>query len=1597
MLKRSGNPALAGKRMYLLMCLLVAPIYSFGTMVYNVEPYDNENATGGVQQSFIATCDTIKYISFFCGEERKSGEYTFLLVEMPSGSEIASATIPSSGYSYTDVGVNFNVPVVHGKEYLLIIFHSSNLNYYYNSTNPYKYGKLYQQSGSDLSASVFGVNSVADMWGTCTNFYWISSDTLNTLFGLFNNAGINCELENISWFEIEQDSMIPNPQNWYWWKFDRIIQRAATHGVKLVGKLQHSPRWASTCDTSETDPHIYWGYPPVNLDSAVFKEDGSINPNNYWGYFIYNVVERYDGDGINDMPGLIYPIKYWEIWNEPNSIYGWIYPDWYYDIYDVTALCSLYVRLCEVAYQAAKAADPDANLLTCSISTVNLTNPGRWHVSGGEWVRMYYEYGGQDWCDGIAIHPYQYDNSLKMLSYFSSAMFQKDIDTIRTIMALNNDIDKELWITELGWTTFTEGVSQEMQANTVVQSFVSTIASAENIKGPVNHCLWYDFRNDGDSIAHSEHNFGLVYHDYPYVLKPAYYAYQQMTGKLDGLVYNKKLFVENDAIRVYEFENPQDSLRTWVMWKNCGIGGSPVLVGLAVRTDSAKYIEISYDGSPYTRTRYSGDNGYIVDISVDTFPIYMQELSPLSRPDVVIDSIWTNPSKPVVGDNVYLYCKIRNIGNASTPATIQDSIIFYTNDNRIALAVTPGNILPGGTAIVSSENTWTIDLDHCLMKVYADPSNLFIELNESNNTKYKFCDFERPQVTVISPDGGERFEIEDTCKIRWDATDNITPKSDILITKIEYSLDGGASWEEISDSYGHENDGEEQWIIPEISSYECKVKITAQDEVPNTGEVTSDNFSICWVTSDFAEATAYSNQRKLLYSTGELNLVFSSANNIYHSKTTDDGTKWQKKQSFGNGIFPAIGIDSEDSVNACWISANKSSLYYSRSLGTPELLLEAPVLSPSAMMISNDTVHLVIETSSSLLILPRIWRLKYCKFPVGNPGQGTGWKDLDSLVTGWESEEGGEPMLSPSIDVSNYPHITYTKSDSVYYINETDMGWSNPMPIDLGEHPFLDVEAGVVHLVWEANNDIWWKRISIDATPELISTAFEGSQVISSTWPQIIGGRIIVWAEEYPTAQIPEAPPSPLYEIHYKAWNGSSWIGPYGGTVWSSYNLSHSETVNSTYPQVVAVSSPAAVPPGPDWTLIAWCAWTEGNSSYEVKTAPCWAQVPAPSAPPCPFLYIWDGSEFVEDNNILAGSGQGDTVIDWYKLTQVPVKKNNRYVMEIREENSEHSWFDKIELLAVDHPDSVMIFVQRDGTILPLVDLLSPTLCAGENGEDYTDMVKAADEVYYQGYEEKSLVSEFERESTIEEYAMVLRPSEKYPPYLDIATYEDGEYEYIGSVVPREHWSTEAIALALSGEDTTTKVKITWHAPHKLDYIGLGRISAAEYFVKPCPLTVAVHSRDGSVKQKLLNDDEKYAELIPGDTIKIEFAITGTKPGWVRDFIFVSNGYYTTEENLAMGGAQSAGDGNLVFKLSQNYPNPFTAVTSVKWSVPKQCHVSLKIYDVAGRLVKTLVNGNKKPGYYTVKWDAKGFPSGIYFVKLNAGEYKMTKKLILMR
>ncbi|MBK8946295.1 MAG: T9SS type A sorting domain-containing protein [Ignavibacteriae bacterium] len=97
-------------------------------------------------------------------------------------------------------------------------------------------------------------------------------------------------------------------------------------------------------------------------------------------------------------------------------------------------------------------------------------------------------------------------------------------------------------------------------------------------------------------------------------------------------------------------------------------------------------------------------------------------------------------------------------------------------------------------------------------------------------------------------------------------------------------------------------------------------------------------------------------------------------------------------------------------------------------------------------------------------------------------------------------------------------------------------------------------------------------------------------------------------------------------------------------------------------------------------------------------------------------------------------------------------------------------------------------------------------------------------------------------------------------------------------------------------------------------------------------------------------------------------------------------------------------------ELFQNYPNPFNPTTKIKYTIPQNvkgvstnvetqniASVQLKIYDILGSEVKTLVNQKQKPGNYEVEFDGRNLPSGVYFYKLQSDDFIDTKKMILLK
>jgi len=87
----------------------------------------------------------------------------------------------------------------------------------------------------------------------------------------------------------------------------------------------------------------------------------------------------------------------------------------------------------------------------------------------------------------------------------------------------------------------------------------------------------------------------------------------------------------------------------------------------------------------------------------------------------------------------------------------------------------------------------------------------------------------------------------------------------------------------------------------------------------------------------------------------------------------------------------------------------------------------------------------------------------------------------------------------------------------------------------------------------------------------------------------------------------------------------------------------------------------------------------------------------------------------------------------------------------------------------------------------------------------------------------------------------------------------------------------------------------------------------------------------------------------------------------------------------------------LHFTLEQNYPNPFNPSTKIKYSVPQSSYVIIKVFDILGNEIETLVNEEKPVGTYELTWYAKNLPSGIYFYRLRAGSFIETKKMVILK
>ncbi len=291
------------------------------------------------------------------------------------------------------------------------------------------------------------------------------------------------------------------------------------------------------------------------------------------------------------------------------------------------------------------------------------------------------------------------------------------------------------------------------------------------------------------------------------------------------------------------------------------------------------------------------------------------------------------------------------------------------------------------------------------------------------------------------------------------------------------------------------------------------------------------------------------------------------------------------------------------------------------------------------------------------------------------------------------------------------------------------------------------------------------------------------------------------------------------------------------------------------------------------------------------------------SGPPggCPFVSVWNGIGYVTDNNLLPASetSTGIDVEDYYRLEQPLVRRDGKYYLLLSEFEREHSYFDRVRLMAVDHDVDVNVALTPTGEILTYTNPHTPLSAADKHGKDWLETINSMDSSHYQGSAGEWLLLDFGSLDTSQAVKLVLRANMEILPKSPCihvqALNSAGEWIDAAILQTRKNMSTRIIDLSsyLQNVNDNIQIRLYFTSKHKIDYVGLDTSRSADLKIRYANLAYALHSTQGDVKDKLMKTDGTHAELLPGQQIEVAF----TQPQntrQTRTLILYTKGHYHT-------------------------------------------------------------------------------------------------------
>lgn len=207
--------------------------------------------------------------------------------------------------------------------------------------------------------------------------------------------------------------------------------------------------------------------------------------------------------------------------------------------------------------------------------------------------------------------------------------------------------------------------------------------------------------------------------------------------------------------------------------------------------------------------------------------------------------------------------------------------------------------------------------------------------------------------------------------------------------------------------------------------------------------------------------------------------------------------------------------------------------------------------------------------------------------------------------------------------------------------------------------------------------------------------------------------------------------------------------------------------------------------------------------------------------------------------------------------------------------------------------------------------------------------------------------------------------------------------------------NSSSVIVPLDKDVLLGEVAIAWSRNYHVSRIGLVPIYFDGFTARELNAVKAVHSTRGDVLKKLKTIDKEYAEIDAGEYIDLSFEALSSSENTDREFVLTTTGRYLVP---------SAGDHIIPseFYLDANYPNPFNPATTIRYGLKTDSRVVLKVYNLLGQEVRTLVDARESAGFKEAIWDGRNnqghrVASGVYIYKLTAGSFTKARKLMLVK